>query len=117
MGYADKAAREDGWIEYNRQILMKNKSKLQYWLYMLRWNMGLYMKALFPTKQALAVRYPYILKHPFLIPYVWLHRLIFRGTRAVKRGDLTNYIVSDESKTSAAGKERVRMFQSLNMLD
>ena len=117
MGYADKAAREDGWKEYNRQILMKNKSKLQYWLYMLRWNMGLYMKALFPTKQALAVRYPYILKHPFLIPYVWLHRLIFRGGKAVKNGALTNYIVSDEQNASATGKERIQMFQNLNMLD
>lgn len=117
MGYADKAAREDGWKEYNRQILMKNKSKLQYWLYMLRWNMGLYMKALFPTKQALAVRYPYILKHPFLIPYVWFHRLIFRGGKAVKNGALTNYIVSDEQNASATGKERIQMFQNLNMLD
>lgn len=117
MGYADKAAREDGWKEYNRQILMKNKSKLQYWLYMLRWNMGLYMKALFPTKQALAVRYPYILKHPFLLPYAWLHRLIFRGSKAVKNGALTNYIVSDEQHTSSTGKERIKMFQNLNMLD
>lgn len=117
MGYADKAAREDGWKEYNRQILMKNKSKLRYWMYMMSWNMGLYVKALFPAKHVLTAHYPYIVKYPILLPYAWLHRLIFRGTRAVKRGDLTNYIVSDERKTSAAGKERVRMFQSLNMLD
>ena len=117
MGYANKAVREDGWKEYNRQILMKNKSKVQYWLYMLRWNMGLYVKALFPAKQAIAVRYPYIVKYPILLPYAWLHRLIFRGSKAVKKGALTKHIVLDEQNTSATGKERVRMFESLNMLD
>ena len=117
MGYADKAAREDGWKEYNRQVFLKNKSKLRYWMYMLSWNMDLYMKVLFPAKHVLAARYPYIFKYPILLPYAWLHRLIFRGSKAVKRGKLTSYIVSDEHKTSAAGKERVRMFQSLNMLD
>ena len=117
MGYADKKEREDGWKEYNRQILMKNKSKMQYWLCMLRWNMGLYIKALFPEKHVLAVRYPYVLKHSSLLPYAWLHRLIFRGGRAAKKGALTSYIVLDEQKISAAGKERIQMFQNLNMLD
>lgn len=117
MGYADKEEREEGWKEYNRQILAKNKSKLRYWMYMLQWNMSLYMNALFPKKYVLAVRYPYILKHPILLPYAWLHRLLFRGSRAVKKGALANYIVFNVQKAGATGKERVRMFQSLNMLD
>lgn len=117
MGYADKAAREEGWKEYNRQLLMKSKSKTQYWLYMLRWNMGLYMKALFPSRATLSARYPCVDKCPVLLPFVWIHRLIFRGTRALRKGALTANIVTDEDHVGTAGQERVHMFQSLNMLD
>ena len=42
MGWQDKSAREEGWQEYNRQMLMENQSKLQYFLYMLRWKSDLY---------------------------------------------------------------------------
>ena len=117
MGYTDKEAREEGWHEYNRQILIEKKSKLQYWLYMLRWKMDMYVSAMFPTKKTLAKQYPYVHKYPILMPWAWLHRLIFRGSRAVKKGALTAYIVTDESKVSAAGKDRVQMFRKLKMLD
>ena len=117
LGRKDQHAREEGWHEYNRQLLMENKSKAQYWLYMLRWKLGMYWKALFPTFDALAAKYPYIRKCPLLTPWAWLHRLIFRGSKAVKNGALTSYMVIDEEKVSAVGKERVRMFRSLDMLD
>lgn len=117
MGYADKTAREEGWKEYNRQILMKKKSKLQYLLYMFWWNTGLYRKALFPSKHVLASRYPYILKHPVLAPYAWMHRLIFRGSKAVKNGALMTCIVINEKSISGTGEERLQMFRDLNMLD
>lgn len=117
MGYADKKAREEGWHEYNRQILLKKKSKRQYWSYMLRWKMDMYVYALFPTKETLAKKYPYILKYPILMPYAWMHRLIFRGSKAVKKGALTSYIVTDENKVGAIGRERVQMFRKLKMLE
>lgn len=116
LGRNDQHAREEGWHEYNRQLLMENKSKVQYWLYMLRWKAGLYWKALFPTFDALAGKYPYIRKCPLLTPAAWLHRLIFRGSRAVKNGALTSYMVTDEEKVSAAGKVRVQMFREFEMM-
>lgn len=117
MGWQDKAAREEGWQEYNRQLMMENKSRMQYWLYMLRWKMGMYWSALFPTFDALAGKYPYIRKYPLLTPGAWLHRLFFRGSSAVQKGILTAYIVIDENKISEAGKDRIRMFRSLDMLE
>lgn len=117
LGKMEEKAREEGWYEYNRQLLMKNRSRLQYWLFMLRWKMGVYGKALFPPRKELAVRYPCVQKTALVIPFVWLHRLIFRGSRAVKKGALTTYIVTDEKKISPSGQARVQMFKRLRMMD
>ena len=95
---------------------MENRSKLQYLLYMFRWKSGMYWKALFPTRDALAKKYPYVTKSPLLIPVAWMHRLVFRGSKAVKNGALTSYIVTDEQKVSDAGKRRVAMFRKLQMM-
>lgn len=58
LGKIDEKAREEGWYEYNRQLLMKNRSKAQYLLFMLHWKIGAYLKALFPSRKTLAIRYP-----------------------------------------------------------
>lgn len=116
MGWQDKSAREEGWQEYNRLMLMETQSKLQYFLYMLRWKSSMYWQSLFPSKAALTKAYPFVKKSPLLIPAAWLHRLVFRGSKAVKNGALTSYIVTDEQKVSTAGKARVQMFRKLEMM-
>ena len=100
LGKIDEKAREEGWYEYNRQLLMKNRSKAQYLLFMLHWKIGAYLKALFPSRKTLAIRYPCVRKHAALIPFVWLHRLVFRGSQALKNGALTSYIVTDEKRVA-----------------
>lgn len=117
LGEMDKKAREEGWYEYNRQRLTKSKGKVQYWLYMLRWKTDVRIKALFPSRKTLEIHYPCVRKHAFLIPFVWLHRLVFRGSRAIKNGALTSYIVTDEKRVAASGQKRVQMFKKLGMLD
>ena len=117
LGKIDEKAREEGWYEYNRQLLMKNRSKAQYLLFMLHWKIGAYLKALFPSRKTLAIRYPCVQKSVLLIPLVWLHRLIFRGSRAVKKGALTTYIITDEKKIGTSAQERVQMFKNLGMMD
>lgn len=117
LGKIDEKAREEGWYEYNRQLLMKNRSKAQYLLFMLHWKIGAYLKALFPSRKTLAIRYPCVQKSALLIPLVWLHRLIFRGSRAVKKGALTTYIITDEKKIGTSAQERVQMFKNLGMMD
>lgn len=117
LGKIDEKAREEGWYEYNRRLLMKNRSKAQYLLFMLRWKIGVYLKALFPSRKTLAIRYPCVQKSALLIPLVWLHRLIFRGSRAVKKRALTTYIITDEKKIGTSAQERVQMFKNLGMMD
>ena len=116
MGTSDRKTREEGWYEYNHQKLVRERSKMQYLLYMLRWKWAQYMNALFPTVDELAKRYPYVHKNAFLIPFAWTHRLIFRGIRTLRKGVLTQYIVTDESKLNAQGKNRVELFKSLEMM-
>ena len=117
LGKIDEKAREEGWYEYNRQLLMKNRNRAQYLLFMLRWKTGAYLKALFPSRKTLAIRYHCVQKSVLVIPFVWLHRLIFRGSRAVKKGALTTYIVTDENKIGTSAQERVQMFKNLGMMD
>ena len=117
LGKIDEKDREEGWYEYNRQLLMKNRSKAQYLLFMLHWKIGAYLKALFPSRKTLAIRYPCVQKSVIVIPFAWVHRLIFRGSRAVKKGALTTYIVTDEKKIGASAQERVQMFKNLGMMD
>lgn len=117
LGKMKEKARQEGWYEYNRQLLMKNRNKTQYWLFMLRWKKDMYLKAIFPSSKILTAQYPCIQKHPFLIPFVLLHRLVFRGSRAVKKGTLTNYIIADETKIGVSAQTRVQMFKDLGMMD
>ena len=117
LGEMDKKAREEGWYEYNRQRLTKSRGKARYWLYMILWKKDIYIKALFPSRETLAIRYPCVRKHAALIPFVWLHRLVFRGSQALKNGALTSYIVTDEKRVAASGQKRVQMFEKLGMLD
>lgn len=116
MGINDKANREDGWHAFNREKLMQSKSRLGYKLYMFKWQLSGYMKALFPDKDTLAMRYPYVGDKPWLMPYAWVHRLIFQGIARMRRGEIKSHIVSDESKLAASGKERLEMFRRLGMI-
>lgn len=116
MGRNEQKTREEGWYEYNRRRMLESKSSVQYLLYMVRWKSGLVWTALFPSRKQLTRRYPYLERFPLLMPLAWLHRLIFRGTRALTKGAATTYIVTDEKKLSTAGKARVQLFRRLGML-
>lgn len=116
MGRNEQKVREEGWYEYNRQRMLGSKSSVQYLLYMVHWKSSLLWTALFPPRKHLMRRYPWLERLPLLMPLAWLHRLIFRGTRALTKGAATTYIVTDEKKLSTAGKARVQMFRRLGML-
>lgn len=116
LGKNNQKARSESWHEYNRQIIMKDKSKWQYFWYMLNWQHSFKLSSLFPGKTRLAQDYPYVLKYPILIPWAWMHRIIFKGFALLSKKRLTSRMVLDENQISAEGKQRVAMFQSLDML-
>ncbi|MBP3427863.1 MAG: nucleotidyltransferase family protein [Clostridia bacterium] len=116
MGCADKAAREEGWQEYNRQVLLRSKSKLGYWLHMIGWKIGMFKTALFPPVHKLQQKFSYAKRFPALLPIAWLHRLIFRGSKAVKNGALTKGMILNDENLKAPAKARVSLFKELEML-
>lgn len=116
MGCRDKSAREEGWQEYNRQVLLKQKSKWGYFLHMVWWKVGMFKTAILPPAHKLKQKFSYAQKHPILLPVAWLHRLIFRGSRAVKKGALVQGVVLNDEKLAASAKQRVALFEGLEML-
>ena len=116
MGTEDKAARGEGWDAYNRQLLMKDKSGVQYWLYMIRWKSGMLKSALFPGINKIGKQYPCVKKYPALLPLVWVYRLFNRGFRSIRNGLLTSHIVMDEDSISAKAKDRIALFRKLNIM-
>lgn len=116
MGYADKQAREEGWHEYNRSLLVRDKSKAGYWRYMLKWKLGQIKYALFPGRNTLEKQYPVLKKWPLLMPAVWVYRLFARGIRSVRKGLLTSYLVVNEAKINDTAQKRVALFRKLDMM-
>lgn len=116
LGKNAMAARKAGWHEYNRRILMKNKSKMQYRFYMLNWKHSFKLSTVFPGRKRLSYHYPCVIKYPFLIPFVWIHRIVFRGFALLHGKTWTESIVHDENEISSESKARVAMFQALDML-
>jgi hypothetical protein len=116
MGCADKAAREEGWDAYNRQLLMKEKSGVRYLLYMLCWKSGQIKSALFPGTDKIGRQYPCVKKYPALLPAVWVYRLFAKGSKAIRNGLLTSHIVMDENAVSETAKDRIALFRQLNIM-
>lgn len=115
MGFTDKAAREQGWHEYNRQMMLRKKSKAGYLWHMFIWNCGVIKTALFPSAEVLCRKYPYAQGRPALIPVAWLHRLLFRGGRAAK-SVLGRGVIIDESDIGSTAKKRIELFRNLKMM-
>lgn len=104
----------EGFNEYNRQMMLKNKKPWQYKLYMVLWT--IHLPLIFPKKEDLAKRYPYVMKYPFLIPFAWAHRLLFRGLRFLLRGKGSFRIAGEETPVSDDGRKRIELFRSLGMM-
>lgn len=117
LGRKEYDERQNGWHEYNRQLLLKEKNEWHYRFYMLKWQHSFRLSTLFPKKQRLMEHYPYVEKYPFLIPYAWIHRLLFRGGALLKSSALRKPIVFDENDISSIAKKRIKMFRTFGMLD
>lgn len=114
LGRNEFTERKESWQEYSRQIFAERNSDIHYRAYMYKWQTGLSLKTIFPSKKRLIKNYPFLNKFPWLIPFVWIHRIIFRSIprymKAKEKIVFNEHLVSDESK------KRVEMFRELGML-
>ena len=116
LGMQTKIESKAGWLEYNRQIIVKDKGKCGYTLYMIWCKIKSYLRTLFPTRKQLAKQYPYVLQKWWLVPYAWLHRFAFRGIRRLASGETTAWIVDDKTQLSSTAEKRVQLFRELGFL-
>jgi len=116
MGQAETEARKNGWMEYNRLRMMREKSRFHYWTYMLNWKLGQYLHALFPALSSLGRKYPYVLKKPWLYPLAWFQRLTLHATRAVFGDSSSAHIAANENDICEVSRKRLSLFKKLNML-
>lgn len=113
LGFNDKEAREDGWYEYNRQMLLRDKKPWQYKAYMLRWRLDAVWTSL--SYRQLETECAYLKKRPWLYPAALLGKF-FRKLGKFLRYGLTRSIASDEEKMSESGRQRMKLFRELEML-
>lgn len=116
LGKKDEANRRQSGYAYNRHLMLKQRSKWQYWLYMLQWQHSFKLSTLFPGKKRLARDYPWVLKRPWLMPAAWAHRIIFKGFAALRKKKLTERIIFDENDVNHESAKRLDLFRQLEML-
>lgn len=114
LGKNSYETRQESWQEYSRRLISKRKSRFSYWLYMFRWQNGFGFETFFPSVKSLVKNYPCLDKSPWLLPFVWIHRLLFRS---FEKGRKTKEkIVFNEHRISEESKKRVELFGLFEML-
>ena len=116
MGIKENTIREDSAFVYNRLVMLRDKNKLQYYVFMLRWKQKGIWSALFPTREHLSKSYPFVIKCPWLAPLAWMHRLVFRGVKALKKEQSAKQIQTGTTNVTEEVKRRVNMFIDLGMI-
>lgn len=116
LGYDEKRTREEGWYEFNRQLITKRKGRMYYILYMIYWKAGRYIYVLFPTQKQLAKKYPWVEKSVLYVPIAWIPYVIYRLKRAAKRGSFTSEIVTNEKEINDIALGRIELFKEMDML-
>ena len=113
LGTKEKAARHESGMAYNRLIQLKNKSRMQYLLYMLNHKLRGSVRLMFPPVELLHKRYPVIRKYKILIPFVRVHHLFSYILRKLRKGLRKQERQSDKDWII---NKRIELFRSLDML-
>ena len=116
LGYNDKTSRDEGWYEYNRQKLTKDKGRIGYYLYMNKWNIKGYFRAIFPPRKILAYRFPYVQRNILFVPVAWIHRAVSRGFAYVQKGNMSAFTIRNEDKLSDVAKKRIALFRQIKII-
>ena len=115
MGGLEMQERHESGMAYNRQLLLKSKSPIQYRLYMVMWKIRSAAKDMFPSYSHLKEIYSCVNKTPILAPALWIYQLFRYPASKLKSGVLKQEIQSDHSTLHELSKKRVQLFEKLDM--
>lgn len=116
MGCWEQESRFESGMEYNRLLLMKTKSSLQYKAYMFWWKIRSGYKLMFSSPQYLRDKYTFLKEFPFLFPFIWVYQMIAFPVKKVKSGVLKRDIRCEKQETNDRVKQRIDLFKKLGML-
>lgn len=116
MGAHEIVERHEGGMEYYRQRMLKRKSVVQYWNYMLSWKFRSGLQNMFPNYRRLKQMHPLLERHPVLAPAMWLVQMVYYPVVKIKSGVLRRDIRGDKSTMSAESEQRMELFEKLGML-
>lgn len=116
MGVKEQDIRRESGMEYNRQLLLKDKSTLQYKVYMLWWKIRSGFKFMFPSAKFLKRKYSVLEEKPVLFPVLWLYQMIAFPVDKVKKGVLKRAIHRGDTAMNEEAKRRIELFRKLGML-
>lgn len=111
-----ESSRYESSMEYNRQLLLKHKSRLQYKLYMLGWKMRSGYKHIFPSVQFMQNKYRLLKKVPQLLPFFRLYQMVSYPIKKIRQGVLKRDIRHSEDDLNDVARRRLEMFKQLNMI-
>ena len=116
MGVKETDARYASGMEYNRLVLLKSKSALEYRLYMLRYKVRSAAKRMFPTGKMLREMYPHAGRHAAVLPFLFFYQMFAYPIKKVRSGALRRDIRSGSGTLEQETQARLDMFRELDML-
>lgn len=116
MGSKEMDERYISSMAYNRTMLMKNKSKIQYIVYMLCWKVKSGAKRVFPDYSRMIKLYPSVKRIPVVLPFAWMIHSIKYIKQKIDSGILKKEIQPDDDVKNTIAASRIRLFKSLNMI-
>lgn len=116
MGAKELEERHDSGMEYNRQLLLKRKNGVRYWLYMLSWKLRSGANYMFPSYAMLKKIYPIVERYPLLVPVMWAYQTVSFPIKKLHSGVLHRDIRNNHSSMHAVSHRRMEMFRRLDML-
>ena len=69
------------------------------------------LKTLFPTAKSMEGRYPYLKKHPYLLPVAWISRILKYHQETSKSRD------NGAAQAVSIGNQRIELFREYHILD
>lgn len=117
MGVKEKAARHKSGMQYNRLMLLREKSQGQYVIFMALWKLRSGLNAMFPSAHKLCKKYPCVETKKWLFPFVWAYHVASFPIKNRHKIALGRDIQWDASIKSDTVQKRIDLFGQLGMLD
>ena len=116
MGVKEKDERFESGMEYNRQLIRKQRSALHYCLHMVGWKIKSGTKYMFPSAKMLRKLYPLTTHKPFLMPFIWVWQAVSFPIKKISSGALQRDVRLENSTVTTVTETRIAMFKELKML-